>query len=666
MCGICGKYSPTGVRAEEIQPMLNAIIHRGPDDEGLYVNGRIGLGSRRLSIIDLPGGRQPIANEDETIWVVYNGEIYNYPALRHELQARGHTFRTHSDTEVIVHLYEEMGERCVERLSGMFAFALWDSNTQTLLLARDRIGQKPLFYAQTGDDLLFGSEIKAILAIDNTPREVDYEAMHHYLSLRFIPAPGTMLRHIKKLPPAHTLVWRSGEMTIRRYWDLSFQDKLALSQQQYIDGLQEKLNQAISSHLLSDVPVGAFLSGGLDSSIIVAVMAQDLGLTARTFAVGVDGQDYNELPFAREVAEHHATDHTEKRVTSDLITTIPEMIWHLDEPSDPIAACHYHAAAVAARHVKVVLGGDGGDELFAGFDRYLGMKYVNQYAMMPGFIRRYMIGPGLDRISDSFAYKNRTQKMRWLHQLSLLNDPGERYAEATFFSRFNHDGKRSLFSDSLWQQVGHLNSAEVIGRPYREAPAHNKIDRMLYADYMTRLPEHSLMLTDRMTMAHSLELRSPLVDHELVEYLASFPSRMKINGRQLKYVLRRLSEQYLPPSIVQREKHGFMFPVAYWFREEWNQPLRQILLDSHFVREGLFRASEIARLVDEHRQNQVDHHNRLWLLLNLALWHRVYIEGESPTAVTDYLKTISNKTGDGRRKTEALAPSTVLRPSSSL
>jgi asparagine synthase (glutamine-hydrolysing) len=530
MCGICGKYSPAGVRANEIQPMLDAIIHRGPDDEGMYVNGRIGLGSRRLSIIDLPGGHQPISNEDKTIWVVYNGEIYNYPALRHELQERGHTFRTRSDTEVIVHLYEEMGERCVERLSGMFAFALWDSNTQTLLLARDRIGQKPLFYAQIGNDLLFGSEIKSILAIDNTPREMDCEAMHHYLSLRFIPSPQTMLKHIKKLPPAHTLVWRNGEMTIRRYWDLSFQDKLALSQQQYIDGLQEKLNQAISSHLLSDVPVGAFLSGGLDSSIIVAMMAQDLGLTARTFAVGVNGQDYNELPFARQVAEHHATDHTEERVTSDLITSLPEMIWHLDEPSDPIAACHYHAAAVAARHVKVVLGGDGGDELFAGFDRYLGMKYVNHYALLPSAIRRYLIGPGLGHISDSFAYKNGTQKIRWLHQLSLIGDVGERYAEATFFSRFNHAGKRALFGDGLWQQVGHLNSADVIGRPFREAPATNKIDRMLYADYMTRLPEHSLMLTDRMTMAHSLELRSPLVDHELVEYLAAFPSQMKING----------------------------------------------------------------------------------------------------------------------------------------
>jgi asparagine synthase (glutamine-hydrolysing) len=640
MCGICGKYSPAGVRPEEIQPMLDAILHRGPDDEGMYVHGRIGLGNRRLSIIDLPGGRQPIANEDETIWVVYNGEIYNYPALRRELLQRGHTLQTHSDTEVIVHLYEEMGERCVEKLSGMFAFALWDSVNGKLLLARDRIGQKPLFYAQIGDDFLFGSEIKAILANGRQTREMDYEAMHHYLSLRFIPSPQTMLKHVRKLPPAHTLVWQNGKTTISRYWDISFEEKLALSEEEFIDGLRRKLSQVVSSHLLSDVPVGAFLSGGLDSSIIVAMMAQELGLTARTFAIGVDGEEYNELPFARMVADHHATLHIEERVSSDLIMTLPEMIWHLDEPSDPIAACHYHAAAVAARHVKVILGGDGGDELFAGFDRYLGMKYVNYYARIPAAARRYLIGPGLSRISDSFAYKNRTQQFRWLHQLSLIEDPAERYAEATFFSRFNHADKRNLFSDDLWEQVGHHNSADIIGEPFRHAPARNKIDRMLYADYMTRLPEHSLMLTDRMTMAHSLELRSPLLDHELVEYLAAFPTQMKIHGRQLKYILRRLSEQYLPPAIVQREKHGFMFPVAYWFREEWNEPLREALLDSFFIRDGLFRAAEIERLVTEHRQNQADHHNRLWMLLNLTLWHQMYIEGESTTAVSDHLKAI--------------------------
>lgn len=638
MCGICGKYSPAGVRAAEIQPMLDAIAHRGPDDEGVYVDGRIALGNRRLSIIDLPGGRQPIANEDETIWVVYNGEIYNYPALRHELQQRGHIFRTHSDTEVVVHLYEEMGERCVEKLRGMFAFALWDGNQHKLLLARDRLGQKPLFYAQRGEELLFGSEIKAILAVDGQAHEMNYAAMHHYLSLRFVPSPQTMLKHIQKLPPAHTLVWQAGEMRLARYWDISFQEKLALDERAYVDGLRQKLGEAISSHLISDVPVGAFLSGGLDSSIIVAMMAQDLGVATSTFAIGVEEQDFNELPYARQVAEWHHTNHQEACVASNLMLALPQMIWHLDEPSDPIAACQYHAAALAAQHVKVVLGGDGGDELFAGFDRYVGLGYVKYYAALPAFLRRGLFGPALARIPDSFAYKNRTQKLRWVHQLSLLPDMAERYAEATFFFRFTHAEKRALFSDGLWQEVGGLNSADVIARPFRNAPADDMIDRMLYADYHTRLPEHSLMLTDRMTMAHSLELRSPLLDHELVEYLAAFPSQMKIRGRELKVVLRRLAESYLPSQIVRREKQGFMFPIAYWFRHDRHTLLRDLLLDSYFVREGLFRRAAIEQMLREHRESRVDHHVRLWLLLNLVLWRQMYVEGASVTAVTDMMK----------------------------
>jgi asparagine synthase (glutamine-hydrolysing) len=512
MCGICGKYSPAGVHAADIQPMLDAIAHRGPDDEGTYAAGPIGLGNRRLSIIDLPGGRQPIANEDETIWIVFNGEIYNYPALRHELQQRGHSFRTHSDTEVIVHLYEEMGERCVERLRGMFAFALWDSNRQKLLLARDRLGQKPLFYAQIGDDLLFGSEIKAILAADGQSREMNYAAMHHYLSLRFVPSPQTMLKHIQKLPPAHTLVWQGGEMRIARYWDISFQGETGAGRtrlRRWPAAKPQRRHQF--SHLISDVPVGAFLSGGLDSSIVVAMMAQDLGVSPSTFAIGVEEQDFNELPYARQVAEHHQTDHHEACVASNLMMAVPQMIWHLDEPSDPIAACQYHAAALAAQHVKVVLGGDGGDELFAGFDRYVGLSYVGYYAALPAFLRRGLFGPALARIPDSFAYKSRTQKLRWMHQLSMLPDTAERYAEATFFFRFTQAEKRALFSDELWRAVGDLNSAEVIAQPFRAAPATDLIDRMIYADYHTRLPEHSLMLTDRMTMAHSLELRSPLI-----------------------------------------------------------------------------------------------------------------------------------------------------------
>jgi asparagine synthase (glutamine-hydrolysing) len=606
--------------------MLQMVAHRGPDDEGVYVNGHIGLGNRRLSIIDLPGGRQPICNEDGTIWIVYNGEIYNYKQLRQKLEGQGHVFRTHSDTEVIIHLYEELGERCVDKLSGMFAFAIWDENQHKLLLARDRLGQKPLFYAQEGQDLLFASEVKGVLATLKSPREIDYESLHHYLSLRFIPSPRTMLRQVKKLPPAHVLVYQRGKISIRRYWDLSFREKLDLPEAELLAGLREKLTQAVDSHLVSDVPVGAFLSGGMDSSVIVALMAGSLTAPFNTFSIGVKEQDFNELPYARLVAGRYDTCHVERYVESDLITLLPKIIWHLDEPSDPIAACMYHAAELASSHVKVVLGGDGGDELFAGFDRYLGFGYINYYTMVPSLVRQRIIGSLLGLLPESFAYKSVTQKLRWANQLSMLGSPGERYAEATCFFRFNHHDKQMLFNADIWQQVREINSADVIAARFNDGKAQDPIDRMLYADYMTRLPEHSLMLTDRMTMAHGLEARAPFLDHALVEYLAAFPSDLKIRGRELKYVLRRLATDHLPQEIVRRQKQGFMFPIAYWFRDELYGFVKRYLVDSALVREGLFREERVLRLVEDHRKSRIDNHVRLWMLLNLAIWHQIYIE----------------------------------------
>ena len=638
MCGICGKYSPAGADDNEIRRMLRTIAHRGPDDEGFYVNGRIGLGNRRLSIIDLPGGRQPICNEDGTIWVVYNGEIYNYQRLRQELEQKGHIFRTRSDTEVIVHLYEEMGERCVEKLNGMFAFAIWDEKQKKIILARDRLGQKPLFYAQEGADFLFASELKAILAVSRCRPEMDYEAVHHYLSLRFIPPPQTMFRHIKKLPPAHTLVYQNSNINISRYWDLSFHEKFDFSEIEFVDKLREKLEQAVGSHLVSDVPVGAFLSGGMDSSMIVATMGQDLDEQFNTFAIGVAEQDFNELPYARMVADRYQTCHIEECVESNLIQLLPKMIWHLDEPSDPIAACQFLAAELASRHVKVVLSGDGGDELFAGFDRYLGVGYIDRYAVIPLLIRQKILGPLIAYLPDSFTYKSLTQKLRWVHQLALLPNLGERYAEATCFFRFNHQDKQQLFGPVLWDQVGDHNSSDIIVRQFNQAHASDPIDKMLYADFMTRLPEHSLMLTDRMTMAHSLEARSPFLDHELVEFMAAFPSNLKIRGRDLKYVLRKLAVDYLPEKIVNREKQGFMFPVAYWFRSELYPFLKQFLLESHFVKEGIFREETVTRLIEDHRHNRVDNHVRLWMLLNLVLWHQIYIEQMDIHTVSAQLK----------------------------
>jgi len=633
MCGICGIFDPDGVSREDIQLMAQEIAHRGPDDQGFYVNGRIGLGNRRLSIIDLAGGHQPIGNEDGTVQIAFNGEIYNHPTLRQELQQKGHVFHTSSDTEVIVHLYEEYGEQCVERLQGMFAFAIWDGRHQKLLLARDHLGQKPLFYAREGDTFLFASEIKGVLAASRTKPAIDYESVHHYLSLRFIPPPHTMLQHIKKLPPAHILVLQNGEISISRYWDLSFREKLDLTETEFIDELNKRLSHTVSSHLISDVPVGAFLSGGMDSSMVVAMMAKEQSRQFQTFAIGVSEQSFNELPYARQVADYCHTEHIEECVQSDLIQSLPEMIWHLDEPSDPIAACQYYAAALAAQHVKVVLGGDGGDELFAGFDRYLGVGYVDYYARIPVFIREQLLGSLLEHMPENFSYKSSSQKIRWMHQLSLLPTFAERYAEATLFFRFNHAQKQELYGQCLWEEVGHIHSSDVITEQFNRAPADDPIDRMLYADYMTRLPEHSLMLTDRMTMAHGLELRSPFLDHELVSFMASFPSNLKIRNRELKYALRKLGADYLPQEIVERDKQGFMFPVAYWFRNELYPFLKDYLLDGYFVQAGIFRRESVLQLLEDHKQNRIDHHVRLWMLLNLTIWYELYINQKNVEAV---------------------------------
>jgi asparagine synthase (glutamine-hydrolysing) len=648
MCGICGKVSAETINPEVLQRMNQAIAHRGPDDEGFYLKGKVGLGSRRLSIIDLNSGQMPICNEDHTIWIVYNGEIYNYQPLRQWLEQQGHIFKTNTDTEVIVHLYEELGERCVEQLNGMFAFAIWDEKTQKLVLARDRIGQKPLFYAQDGHNFWFASEVKSILASREVKREIDLESIHHYLSLRFIPAPRTMLQNIRKLPPAHYLVFQDGNLSIVRYWNLHFQEKWGLSEEELVDGLNGKLNEAVKSHLISDVPIGAFLSGGMDSSMVVAMMARNLSIPFKTFSIGVKEQDFNELPYARLVAEQYGTCHIEQYVEFNLIKLLPQIIWHLDEPSDPIAACMFHAAHLASRHVKVVLGGDGGDELFAGFDRYLGVGFIDRYNLIPAFFRHKILGPLINSAPDSFTYKSITQKLRWVHQLSLLPDPGSKYAEATCFFRFNQEDKRQLYSDTLWRQMHGNNSANVIAGQYDVANADDPLDRMLYADFMTRLPEHTLMLTDRMTMAHSLEARSPFLDHTLVEYMAAFPSKMKIRDKTLKYILRCLAAEYLPEKIVHREKQGFMFPVAYWFQNELHPFINQLLPNSHFVRAGLFKKESVQSLIEDHQSKRVDNHVRLWMLLNLEIWHQLYIAQSSIESIEESIQSRLMQGSGGR------------------
>jgi asparagine synthase (glutamine-hydrolysing) len=621
--------------------MAASLAHRGPDDEGLHVRGPIGLASRRLSIIDLERGHQPLSNEDESLWVVFNGEIYNHVALRQELEKKGHRFATRSDTEVLVHLYEEEGEECVHRLAGMFAFAVWDKRERKIFAARDRLGQKPIFYFRQGQTLILASEIKAILAARGPSPALDLTSLHHYLSLRFIPAPATMFEGIQKLPPAHLLVFQDAELRVRRYWGLSFRDKHRLTDEELLEAWQEKLDGAVRSHLVSDVPVGAFLSGGMDSSMVVASMAEEHRGPFQAFSIGVEEQSFDELPHARRVASHFGIRHVEERVSSDLIRLLPTMIRHLDEPSDPIAACMYHAAALASRHVKVALGGDGGDELFGGFDRYLGVGLLESWTTLRRLLQRGLLRPVLGMMPESFAYKSLSQKLRWLDRVGRGETLARRYAAATLLFRYDHAEKSKLFTPTLWRQLEEVDSASVLIDVFDQAPAEDPLDRMLYTDYVTRLPEHSLALTDRMSMAHSLEIRSPLLDHELVEFSARLPGDLKIRRRTLKYGLRRLAKDRLPRRILERGKQGFMFPVAYWFRDELANFLSTFLLQARSVEHGIFKRTVIEHLLAEHGAGRVDHHVKLWMLVSFEIWYRMYMEGVSEEEMAETISTQS-------------------------
>jgi asparagine synthase (glutamine-hydrolysing) len=636
MCGICGVYREGGARPDEVTRMARAMAHRGPDDEGVVTRGPVGLGTRRLAIIDLAGGHQPLANEDGSVWVAFNGEIYNHAGLREELVRAGHRFATRSDTEVLVHAYEQHGDALVERLEGMFAFALWDEPRRRLLLARDRLGQKPLFYARRGGDLVFASELKGVLAADSVPRELDRAALHDYLSLRFVPPPRTMFAGIEKLPAGHLAVFEDGRLRVSRYWRLSFARKLALSDDDAIAALAAQLERSVASHLTSDVPVGALLSGGLDSTVVVALAQRASPSPLASFSIGVRDPSFDERAHARSVAERCGTRHHEEVVEPAVIASLPAMIAALDEPSDPIAACQYHASALAARHVKVALGGDGGDELFAGFDRYVGVRRLGTLRRLGAALPFAALGPLLAVVPESFDYKSLTQKLRWVERLGRIPDLGMRYAAATIFFRFDESEKAAVLGEAA-RASGADDSASVIARAFDAADGDDAIDRMLAVDYETRLPEHSLMLADRMSMAHGLELRSPLLDTPLVELSASLPSTLKIRGGTLKWALRRAGRPLLPEKILARPKQGFMFPVARWFREDLHALLREELVRGAAVREGWLRPDGVALLLDEHRARRADHHVRLWMLLNLELWLRLYLLREPLSTLSEQL-----------------------------
>src|SRR5918998_1380144 len=628
MCGIAGKAGVRPVTEAEILRMCNAIAHRGPDDWGTFLEGGLGLGMRRLSIVDLAGGHQPIANEDGSVVVVFNGELYNYPSLYAELLGKGHRFSTRTDTEVLVHLYEEHGEALVARPRGMFAFALWDRTRGRLLLARDHFGQKPLFYTESGGKLTFASEIKALLADDPSLAELSPRALDQYLTMRFVQPPETFFARVRALPPAHYMVWEAGRPRIERYWDLSYGPKWTYSEAETLDRIDELLAETVKLHLLSDVPVGAFLSGGLDSTLIASYAAPQIGAEARTFSMGIPYRDLNELPYAAAVAARYGSRHYAEEVTPSVVDDLPRLVSALDEPADPLSVCLLHLAKMTARHVKVVLGGDGGDELFGGYDRYAADRWLDGYRAVPEPIRNLVANQVLRRLPDQFTFKSVTHKLRWV-DLMARKTGGERYSESLQFFWFNEAHRSKLYAPGFRDQLLDSRPDACLLDLYAAPNADEPMDRMMYVDSMSRLPGQSLTILDRATMAYSLESRSPFLDPRFAEFMARVPSSLKIKGRRLRYLERRLGERYLPPEVLRRRKQGFASPLMYILEGEVRALAPRLLLDSELARAGYLRGERMQQLVQEHLSRRYDHGNRIWLLLSAEVWYRRYISRRS-------------------------------------
>ncbi len=626
MCGIAGIVS--AAEGDRIAAITTALRHRGPDGEGYYRNGGVALGHRRLSIVDIAGGRQPISNEDDTLILVCNGEIYNSPALRKQLVEAGHTFKTATDVEVILHLYEQHGAACVPMLRGMFAFAIWDTRTRTLFMARDHMGQKPLFYCSTDRAFVFASEPKGILASGLVPRQIDLDGLWHYVSLRYLPDEHTLFKAVSKLPAATTLTWRDGRSELATYWRPDFNVKRLRAESELVDELDALLRETVALHTLADVEVGTFLSGGIDSSTVAAMLARGSAEPVSSFSIGVEEQGFNELPFAHMVAERYGMRGHEEVVRADLIRLMPQMVYHMDEPSDPFAVGVFLASRLAARHVKVVLSGDGGDENFAGYDRYLGQRLIDVYCLLPKSLRAGVMRRIIGAIPESFGYKSVAQKALWLNELSLY-DSGERYAQSMSFLRFRDEQKAQLFSPASRAALEDPDSIGKILKFFGADNATELVDKMLFTDLMTRMPDHLLAIGDRMSMAHSLEARPVLVDYKVVEYAASIPAHLKLKNGELKHVLKAVAARYLPKPLLKRTKQGFGFPLGLWMRTELKGFLAALSEQSRFIEHGIFDKEYIVKMTNEHLSGRVDHNYRLWILINLEFWYRLFIDGES-------------------------------------
>ena len=624
MCGIAGMVQtyPDGVVDNAaVHRMCQAIVHRGPDDEGIFVKGGVGLGMRRLSIIDLAGGHQPVFNEDKTIWIVFNGEIYNFPELRGELEKRGHRFYTHSDTEVIVHLYEDLGADCVKKLRGMFAFALYDERKGKLLMARDRLGKKPLHYALIGGRLLFGSEIKSILAVAPELASVNHEALLQYMYFGYVPDPITAFLPIQKLPPGHLLEFESGEAHVRQYWDLpEYGTHQPRSEEECLEELEWRLAEAVRIRLISDVPLGALLSGGTDSSTVVALMARASSKPVKTFSIGFKHDDFNEAHYARIVAKHFGTEHHELILEPNVLETVETLTSSLEEPfGDSSMLPTYYVSCMARKHVTVALSGDGGDELFAGYDRY-GIHLRRQV-----FER---IPPSIWRMYRKHVYPRLPQDMRGRKFSYNVSLPWrERYVDGiSFVPSFERD--MPLLSDAFRDVLRTAgNPDDVMYRYFDQAPAKDPVSQMLYVDTKTYMVADILTKVDRMSMATSLEVRVPILDHLFVEWVTGLPAEWKLRGGQQKYILRKLAERVgVPREALYRPKQGFALPLVHWIRNELKDLILTVLLEPRTLQRGYFHPEGVRRLLDEHFRERRDHSGRIWRLLIFELWHRNFLE----------------------------------------
>jgi asparagine synthase (glutamine-hydrolysing) len=630
--------------------MCDVLAHRGPDDEGMVFiqedkrfevgraspayqdeNGfEVGLGHRRLSIIDLSAAaHQPMCNEDRTAWIVFNGEIYNFQTIREQLGKKGHFFKSKSDTEVILHAYEEWGTECLNRFRGMFAFAIWDSNLKRLFIARDRLGKKPLVYFSRNGRFAFASEIKALLQVPGVEKKVNGNAIHHYLTYQYVPSPDTIFEGIKKLPPAHYLLYdRDGSLRIERYWRLHFNSShhTEFDIQELSNRIQTELEESVKLRLISDVPLGAFLSGGVDSSLIVGIMAKLSGTPVKTFSIGFEERDFDELSYARLISNNFGTEHHEFIVKPKAVEILPKLIWYYNEPfGDSSAIPTYYVANMTKDYVKVVLTGDAGDENFAGYRRYLFSQWVLFFTKLPEKIRKNVL-PAFLRIFSSFHIKESKINRLADFMEMLTSDQEKNYLEQ--IKVLNAKEKGEIYTDEFGQDLREAEPANFLLDKFREIEAEDFLDKLLFLDINTYLPEDLLVKMDIATMANSLEARVPFLDHQFMELVAGIPSRLKLKRSKTKFILKTAFNGFLPDAIFKRRKMGFGVPVSRWFRNELKDYVYDILLDPRTLNRGYFKREGVQRLLNDHIALRYDHSAKIWALLFLEMWFRVFIDKE--------------------------------------